>query len=137
MKKIVIDTNVLVAALRSSQGTSYKLLRLLASESNPFKIQVSVPLVAEYDEVLARNFSNMQTSHIVDYLCKIAEHHKIFYLWRPTLKDADDDFILELAVKSHSYIITWNVKDFVMAKKFGIHVMTPKQLLNLAEKIDE
>lgn len=133
MKKIIIDTNVLVAALRSSQGTSYKLLRTLAEEHNPFKLQVSVPLVAEYDEVLARAFPQIQTSDIVDYLCAIAEHHKIFYLWRPALKDPDDDFILELAVKANAAIITWNLKDFAVAKKFGVEVMTPKQLLELSE----
>lgn len=133
MKKIIIDTNVLVAALRSSQGTSYKLLRALAEDHNPFKIQVSVPLVAEYDEVLARTFPQIQTSDIVDYLCAIAEHHKIFYLWRPALKDPDDDFILELAVKANAVIITWNLKDFAVAKKFGVEVMTPKQLLELSE----
>jgi predicted nucleic acid-binding protein len=45
------------------------------------------------------------------------------------LKDPDDDFILELAVKSNASIVTWNVKDFKAADKFAIQVMTPKDLL--------
>jgi len=67
---------------------------------------------------------------IVDYLCLIAIAHQIFYLWRPVLNDIKDDHILELAVKAQATIVTWNVKDFKIAKlKFGLEVMTPKELL--------
>ena len=55
--------------------------------------------------------------------------HKIFYLWRLVLKDADDDFILELAVKCGADIITWNVNDFKRASKFGVSIMTPAEFL--------
>jgi predicted nucleic acid-binding protein len=57
-------------------------------------------------------------------------HHKIFYLWRPYLKDTDDDFLLDLAVEaSADFIITFNKKDFVGIEKFAIQVLTPKEFL--------
>jgi predicted nucleic acid-binding protein len=59
----------------------------------------------------------------------IANCHKIFFLWRPVLRDPDDDFILELAVKCNAIIATWNVKDFRKASGFDISVMTPKEFL--------
>ena len=69
------------------------------------------------------------------YLCKISVRQKIFYLWRPWLKDPKDDMVLELAVASKSqYIITYNLKDFSNIRKFGIEAITPK---NFLEKIME
>lgn len=127
MHQIVIDTNVLVAALRSSRGASYRLLSLV--DSGKFQINLSTPLVAEYEEVLKRTFPHIAVSDIVDYLCAIGNRHKIFYLWRPVLKDPDDDFVLELAVKSAATIVTWNIKDFRKASRFGIATVTPNEFL--------
>jgi len=129
--QIVLDTNVLVAALKSSRGSSFRLLSLI--DSGKFEINLSTPLVAEYEEVLLREISHLSKSEIndiLDYLCKVANRHKIFYLWRPVLKDADDDFVLELAVKSGADIITWNIRDFKKAVKFGINIQTPADFLH-------
>jgi predicted nucleic acid-binding protein len=51
------------------------------------------------------------------------------------LKDPDDDFLLELAVKSQASIVTWNVADFKKANTFDVKVITPKQLLQLLENL--
>jgi putative PIN family toxin of toxin-antitoxin system len=128
--QIVLDTNVLVAALKSSRGSSFRLLSLI--DSGTFTINLSTPLVAEYEEVLHReipHLSRAEINDILDYICRVGKRHKIFYLWRPVLKDADDDFILELAVKCGAEIITWNVKDFKRAGKFGITIQTPAEFL--------
>jgi putative PIN family toxin of toxin-antitoxin system len=127
MKNIILDTNVLVAGLRSSLGTSHRLLTLIGSEQ--IQLHISTPLIAEYDEILQRELPHIAYHDIVNYICQVAVKHRIFYLWRPLLKDPDDDFILELAVKSNASIITWNVKDFKAADKCAIQVMTPKDLL--------
>jgi putative PIN family toxin of toxin-antitoxin system len=127
MKNIILDTNVLVAGLRSSLGTSHRLLQLIAN--GQVQLHISMPLIAEYDEILQRELPHIAHNDVVDYICQVAVKHKIFYLWRPFLKDADDDFLLELAVKSSASIITWNVKDFKAADKFAIQVITPKDLL--------
>jgi len=91
---------------------------------------------AVYESVLKRGhleLSAQQIDNIIDFICIKAIHHKIFYLWRPVLKDPDDDFLLELAVKSHAMIVTWNLADFKRAATFGITVMTPRDFLNQLE----
>jgi len=133
--KIVIDTNVLVTALRSSRGASFRLLSLVGSDR--FEIHLSTPLVAEYEAVLKRGLtplSDAQIDDVIDFLCARSIRHKVFYLWRPVLKDADDDFLLELAVKANATIVTWNVPDFGRAAAFGIAAMTPREFLSFLEK---
>lgn len=56
----------------------------------------------------------------------------IYYLWRPILKDPKDDMVLEVAVASSAdYIVTYNVKDFIPAKDFGIELASPKDILQI------
>lgn len=134
-RDIVLDTNVLLAALRSSRGASYRLLTLLVGRR--YQLHVSTPLVAEYESVLKRGHLVLSEQHIddvVDFVCAQAVHHKIYYLWRPALKDPDDDFLLELAVKSGADIVTWNIGDFKRAAKFGVNVLTPSDFLEQPEK---
>lgn len=131
---IVIDTNVLVAALKSSRGTSFRLLSLL--EHDLFTVHLSTPLVSEYEAVLKRGIvylSAEEIDDIIDFLCSKAVLDKIFYLWRPVLKDPDDDFVLELAVKANAAIVTWNTADFKHAARFGIAVITPRDFLTSLE----
>jgi putative PIN family toxin of toxin-antitoxin system len=133
-QNIILDTNVLLTALKSSRGSSYRLLSLL--ETSRFTVHVSTPLVAEYESVLKRGYlplTEQQIDDVIDFLCARATHHKIFYLWRPVLKDPDDDFLLELAVKADATIVTWNLTDFKRAKHFGVAVMTPREFLNYLE----
>ena len=128
---IIIDTNVLVSAMKSNKGASYKLLAGI--DSPHWQLQVSTPLVLEYEAILKREIaylSHEDIDSLVDYLCFIATAHQIFYLWRPVLNDPKDDHILELAVKANAAVVTWNTKDFKIAKtKFGLDVLTPKELL--------
>lgn len=127
---IVIDTNVLMTALKSSRGTSYRLLSLLEEER--YVVLLSTPLVAEYESVLKRGglaLSDQEIDDIIDFICAKSVHREIFYLWRPVLKDADDDFLLEIAVKANAHIVTWNVDDFKRAGTFGIRIMTPRDFL--------
>lgn len=136
--KIVIDTNVMVAALKSERGASYKLLSIIDEEK--FQISISVSLIFEYEDVLKRGDLNLSLEKediddILDYICKIGDKREIFYLWRPYLKDPKDDLLLELAVESESdFIITYNKKDFESIDKFGLQALTPKEFL---EKIGE
>ena len=131
MKKqnIVIDTNVLLSALYSNKGASYKLLSII--DSDKFVVNISTTLIYEYEEILKKKSKPefKYIDSILNYICKIGKKNKIFYLWRPKLKDVDDDFLLELAVKSDSIIVTLNKKDFKPAKQFNLKVMTPKEFL--------
>ena len=74
------------------------------------------------------SFKNRLTQ--VNYLCKAGKHQKIYYLWRPLLKDPYDDHILEVAVAaSADFIVTFNTKDFTNVNQFGIKVVTPDEFL--------
>ena len=130
--KIVLDTNVLVTALLSKRGASYKLLSMI--DDDRIKIVLSTPLVKEYEDVLSREkfvLSEVEIGDILDYLCLIASHHKIYYLWRPVLKDIKDDMVLELAVKANAFIVTHNTKDFKAADRFNFSVFTAYEFLDL------
>lgn len=131
--KIIIDTNVFIAALRSKRGASYLLLSLL--DSGKFIVNISVPLILEYEDVAKRQLNDLSLTEqditaIVDYICHIAVHQPIFYLWRPVLRDAKDDMVLEVAVAATcEYIVTFNVRDFVGSEQFGIQIVPPKVFL--------
>jgi len=139
MYKIVIDTNVIVSALKSRNGYSFGLLSLI--DDARFKIYISVPLILEYEDAVKRNKSKIKLSQedvdvILDYICLIGEKRKIFYLWRPFLKDQKDDMVLELVVESESdYIISFNKRDFIGIEKFNLQVLTPKEFLTLVGEI--
>ncbi len=130
---VVIDTNVLIAALKSSKGSAYKLL--MALPNNVYLTNLSVPLFIEYESVAKRTglvsgLNENEINTILDYILSKSSIRKIFYLWRPYLKDPKDDLVLELAVESQSkYIITFNKKDFVGVEKFGLKAVTPQEFL--------
>lgn len=132
---LVIDTNVLVAALKSSRGASYQLLMALASKV--YVPCVSVPLFVEYEAVLKRegllpHVQSTDVDDVLDYLLSQSNICQIFFLWRPFLKDPKDDLVLEVAVASQSQcIVTFNQRDFVgVEEAFGIKVVTPQIYLS-------
>ncbi len=131
--RIVIDTNILVSALRSRRGASYRLL--MQVDSGLYTPVVSVPLVLEYESAAKKLLGRIRLSEqdvdaVIDYLCAQAVSTQIFYLWRPFLKDPKDDMVLEVAVASGcSYIVTFNVKDFYGSKQFGVHTVSPQTFL--------
>ena len=131
----VIDTNVIVAAIRSSVGASYALLASLGDKEPPFRPVVSVPLVLEYEDAMLRSIESSSLTEgdvgdILDFLCSIAIHQEIFYLWRPLLRDPGDDLVLEVAVAaSVDYLVTFNQRDFAGSESVGVNLITPAQLV--------
>lgn len=130
---IVIDTNVLLAALRSHRGASFEVLRRVGESA--FELNVSVPLILEYEAVAKQQASELRLTHqdvddVLDYLCSVSRHRQIFYLWRPVLRDPKDDMVLELAVEAGcQFIVTHNVRDFTEAEQFGVRAITPRDFL--------
>lgn len=141
MKKlqIILDTNILYSGLKSRNGASFLLLSLLPDKR--FDLNISVPLVIEYEDVLKRIpsqliFNTEEIDAFLNNICKMANHHQVFYLWRPFLKDSGDDLILELAVKSASqYIVTYNKQDFAGVESFGIKVVNAFEFLKIIGEI--
>ncbi len=133
MVRVVLDSSVLVAALRSRQGASFRLLELL--RDGQFEIAVSVPLVLEYEAVLVRHAAELNLSReaavgVVDFLCGVGHRQEIHFLWRPSLTDPRDEFVLELAIAANcDAIVTHNVRDFAGAKDFKPQVLAPAAFL--------
>lgn len=131
--QIVIDTNVIVAGLRSKNGAAFRLLSLVGSEQ--FSIHLSVPLVLEYEDVLLRERPSLtldatDVQDVINFHCAVAAHHQIFFLWRPYLRDSKDDMVLELAVKAGcDSVVTYNTRDFTGIERFGVTAVTPAAFL--------
>ena len=75
-------------------------------------------------------FSNGLRISVFDYICSIAKHYKVYYLWRPFLRDPKNDMALELGVVSNAnYIVTLNTADFKGIEKFGLRAIKPRDFL--------
>jgi putative PIN family toxin of toxin-antitoxin system len=134
--RVILDTSVLVAAARSRKGASFYLLSMLPSTK--FDIALSVALYTEWQSVLTRaghlppGASVENANGFLRYLASIAHLQDVHFLWRPFLRDPDDDMVLECAVASGSqYIITHNTKDFKRAPELKVNAITPAEFLTL------
>jgi putative PIN family toxin of toxin-antitoxin system len=134
--RVVLDTNVLVAAVRSRQGASFALVSSIPSPE--FQPCLSVGLYTEWQEVLTRP-ENLPPDRkaedalgFVRYLASQSHLQEIHFLWRPFLPDADDDMVLELAFAAGCrHIITHNVKDFRGSEQVGVTALSPREFLKL------
>lgn len=134
--KIVLDTDVVLAAVLSERGASRQLL--LQVVDRVLSAVVSVPLMLEYEAVLKRP-KHLQASGlsvddvevILDQIAASMEPVDLFFLWRPLLRDAADDMVLETAVNGGAkMIVSFNTNDFSdVPKQFGIEVSRPGDLL--------
>jgi len=131
--QIVIDTSAFISALLSQQGAAYRLLML--ADQGLFEINLSVPLVAEYEAVGQRMLHKSPLTEedlevILDYICEVANKRRVFFLWRPYLRDPQDDMVLELAAAaSCQFIVTFNARHFVGSEQFGVQIVTPREFL--------
>lgn len=132
--KIVLDTNVLVAASRSRTGGSFRLVSQIPSPR--FTICLSLNLYLEWQEVLTRpenippGQAPASAAAFLRYLASQADPHEIYYSWRPFLPDCDDDMLLELAFSARcAHIVTHNVKDFAGSDQLGVSAITPREFL--------
>jgi putative PIN family toxin of toxin-antitoxin system len=135
ISRVVLDTNILVAASRSRLGASFALLQAL--RNGRYKALVSVPLMLEYEAVLQRpehlaasGRSVTMTAAFLDALCLCVEPVHLHYLWRPQLRDPADEMVLETALNGRAdALVTLNVGDFAAAANFRLRVMTPGAFL--------
>jgi predicted nucleic acid-binding protein len=130
---VILDTNVLVSAVRSRRGASFQILRRIGGGT--FNLVVSVPLVLEYEAALLRHLPETALDEddalaIIDYVCLVAKRQPIFLLWRPMLRDPKDDMIAEAAIAAGcDAVVTHNVTDFDELAKFGVRVLRPAAFL--------
>lgn len=133
--RAVIDTNVIISGMKSTQGASHAIL--LAIHHRQFIPALSVPLLMEYEEVCKRPglLPHLSTAHIdaiLNQICVRAHEQRIFFHWRPFLPDPDDDMLVELAIAAQApYIVTSNVRDVRKACSLGIQVLEPREFIRI------
>ena len=136
-KRIILDTNVLVSALTSAEGSSRTVLRgVLQGRWQPL---ISLSLFLEYEDVLSRSqtiercpLSEVEREDLIDAFASRCQMIELHYMWRPNLRDEADNHVFELAVAAqNAVLLTWNVRDFASAElRFPhIRVLTPAQWL--------
>jgi len=136
MNLIVLNTNVVVSALRSRRGAAFAILRRIGEAWTPL---ISVPLILEYEAVGLReadrlNISPQSVEAIVRAFCFFGRETPIYFQWRPFLPDPGGEFPLELAVAGPAdAIVTYNVRHLAGADRFGIQVVTPREFLRRIE----
>jgi putative PIN family toxin of toxin-antitoxin system len=131
--KLVLDTSVLIAAIRGPGGASARLLD--AALDGEVSVLISTPLLLEYEAVMTRPEHSMvsglteeEVGKLLDAFAAVAEHVEFFFTWRPSLSDPDDEMVLETAVSGRATaIVTFNQRHFrVPAARFGIEIMDSK-----------
>ena len=136
MKRLVLDTDVVVAGMRSPGGASAALL-LAASEQQVTAV-VSLPLAMEYEAVCtlyahrrAARLTTQEVRAFLDGLLTVAEPVEIYFVWRPQLHDPNDEMVLEAAINGQAEaIVTFNRRDYgTVPEQFGIKVVSPAEAL--------
>ncbi len=132
---VIVDTNVIDAALRSPTGASHVILTKILKGS--IEAASSTTLFLEYEDVLKRprhrqasGLTLEQLDIILSALAQKLTPVPIRYRWRPVLPDPKDDMVLEAALNGRAEtIITFNLKDFKQAGSFGIEILQPGQFV--------
>ncbi|HXA21919.1 MAG TPA: putative toxin-antitoxin system toxin component, PIN family [Acetobacteraceae bacterium] len=132
--RLVIDTDVIVAGMRSPGGASAALLVLLLERRATMLL--SVALAFEYEttcmgaeHLLAAQANEADVSRLIDAIIEVSEPVEVHYQWRPLLSDAGDELVLEAAANGRAdAIVTFNRRDYGTAPgRFGIEVLTPAE----------
>lgn len=136
MLRVVMDTSVVVAALRSRDGASNALLREVAT--GRLRPLATTALFLEYEAVLKRpehrlvhGFTSAEVDAFLAAFASACEGVDVNFLWRPQLSDPNDEMVLEAAINGRATVlVTHNIKDFIgVANRFGLRVLTPGDLL--------
>lgn len=139
--RIVVGTDVVVAAMRSPSGASAALLILLLSGRGKWLLSVAMALEYECicmlaDHRLAAGASEHDVSNLLNSILDCIVPVEVHYQWRPQLSDASDEMVLETAVNGQAdAIVTFNHADYKDApKRFGIQLWKPAEALREIRK---
>ena len=131
-----MDTDAVVAAMRSPAGASAAIIR--AVRQRQATLLLSVPLALEYEAVCRRSehreesgLSVKQVEIFLDAIIAMGEPVPTHFLWRPQLRDPNDEMVLEAAVNGRAdALVTFNVRDYgTAAAQFGVEVLLPREAI--------
>ena len=134
--RLVLDTDVIVAGMRSPTGASAAILNSM--RQGEATLLLSVALALEYEAVcfqaehrLASGLSEEEVDIFLTAVIAMAEPVATHFLWRPQLRDAGDEMVLEAAVNGRAdALVTFNVRDFGAAPaQFGVQLLQPRQAI--------
>jgi putative PIN family toxin of toxin-antitoxin system len=134
--RLVLDTNVLVTAFRSRAGAAAEVVRLI--RRGELTMLATVALFLEYEAVLTRpehlaraEMTAAEANSALDVLAAVVEPVEPHFLWRPKLRDPDDDMVLEAAVNGRAdAVVTFNARHFTdIVGEFGLGLLTPAAIL--------
>jgi putative PIN family toxin of toxin-antitoxin system len=141
INRVVVDTSIVVAALRTRSGAGNAVLRLIASRR--LVALATPPLFLEYEDVLKRPEQRLahglEPEEIDEFLAEFAalvEPVEVRFSWRPQTRDANDEMVLEAAINGRAdTLVTYNVADFTSAgERFGIRIVAPAELLKKVKR---
>jgi putative PIN family toxin of toxin-antitoxin system len=139
--RYVLDTNVVVAAMRSPTGASAALL--MAARRSELTMVANVALALEYEATcqltehrLAAGLDSDQVDIFIDAVLAMVEPVETHFMWRPQLRDPADELVLEAAVNGQAAaIVTFNRRDFgIVPVRFGIDMLTPAEAIRRIRK---
>jgi putative PIN family toxin of toxin-antitoxin system len=139
MIRAVLDTNVLLAALRSKNGASFEIVSRFLN--NEFVLVMGNTVLTECDEVLKREAPSLGISlavvdRFLDALCAGAEYFSTSSFWKPALPDRDDEAFAQLASEANvGYLVTHNIRHFPTMSLPAVQILTPKAFLSILQSI--
>jgi putative PIN family toxin of toxin-antitoxin system len=141
IRRVVLDTSVVVAALRTRNGAGNAVLRLVANRR--LIPLASPPLFLEYEDVLKRaeqRIAHGLTLEMIDEFLgefvALVEPVEVRFLWRPQVRDPIDEMVLEAAINGRAdALVTYSIRDFAVAgERFAVPVLRPPDLLKMVKR---
>ncbi len=137
--RVILDTNVILAAMRSQTGASYRLLLTIGHPR--WQSLVTPALMYEYEDVARRpgnvpGLSPQDITDILDLLYRESHRQLVWFSWRPASPDPGDDLVLDAAVAGGcDFVVSFNERHLRAAREFGIEILKPVELLKLIGEI--
>ncbi len=142
MIRIVVDTNIFLAAMLQPEKTCRRLLRLALE--GKYQALMGEALFHEYEDILARDdlyikcpISSIEREDLFNAFLTCCEWINIYYRWRPNLRDEADNHLIELAVAGQAgVIVTRNIRDLTSGELVfdDLRIVTPDKFLEEFEK---
>lgn len=142
---IVLDTNILVAALQNQGSVARTILRLCLN--GEIQTLIGAALFAEYEDVLSREplfekskLNREERDQVINGFLSVCKWSEVFYAWRPNLPDEADNHLIELAIAGQaSFIVTRNLKDLTRGELIfnQLQIVGPEHFLELLQNLKE
>jgi len=136
MPKVVLDLNVLIAALLSDKGSSYDLVHLCAE--GKITGYVSKTMMSKFKEVIQRDYKVPleRAEQMVEVLVQFLKLVEPDFKLKAVPEDEEDNRIVECAVYVNAdYLASWDPHLTDLKEFQGIKIMNPGKLLDELKEV--